>query len=94
MILDITNVLTGACLNGLAEQMETELGFSPPSILGMKMSVDNVVNKNNLEWQQALLVEVNYTLENRSFNCSLLFLMPGESIERVKGALDKLLEEF
>lgn len=94
LLLDVTNVLTGACLNGIAEQIETELAYSAPSVLGMHKSIPDLVAPENVPWGQALLVEVNYTLENRSFSCNLLFLMPGEAIEKVKSALDKLLEDF
>ena len=94
LLLDVTNVLTGACLNGIAEQIETELAYSAPSILGMHHKIPDLLSPDKVPWGQALLVEVNYTLENRSFSCNLLFLMPGEAIERVKAALDKLLEDF
>lgn len=94
LLLDITNVLTGACLNGIADQIETEIAYSAPSILGLHIPTGDVVSADKVKWDQALLVEVHYTLENRSFSCNLLFLMPGEAIEKVKEALDKLLEDF
>jgi len=94
LLLDVTNIINGACLNGIAEQIENELAYSPPSILGQHISLASVVSPENVHWEQALLVEINYTLENRSFRCNLLLLMPGEAIEVVKAALDKRLAEF
>jgi chemotaxis protein CheC len=94
LLLDVTNVLNGACLNGIAEQIQTELAYSPPSVLGQHIPVGDVIAKENLRWLQALLVEINYTLENRSFSCNLLMLMPGEAIDVVKAAMDRLLEDL
>lgn len=94
LLLDITNILNGACLTGIAEQIETELSFSAPSILGHRVNLKELIPAKDLAWAQALLVEINYTLENRSFKCSLLLLMPGEAIEVVKNALDILLDDF
>lgn len=94
LLLDITNILNGACLTGIADQIETELSFSAPSILGHKVDLKTLIPAKDLTWAQALLVEINYTLEQRSFKCSLLLLMPGEAIEVVKNALDTLLDDF
>jgi len=94
LLLDVTNVLNGACLNGIAEQIETELVYSAPSILGQHILVEEVIARDNLSWMEALLVEINYSLDNRSFSCNLLMLMPGEAIEVVKLALDKLLSDL
>lgn len=94
LLLDITNILNGACLSGIAEQIETELAFSAPSVLGHRVDLKDLIPAKNVAWNQALLVEINYTLEKRSFKCSLLLLMPGEAIEVVKKALDDLLDDF
>ena len=94
LLLDVTNVLNGACLSGIAEQIGTELAFTPPSVLGQHIAAKEVVTKDNLLWMQALLVEINYSLENRSFNCNLMMLMPEDAIEVMKFALDKLLEDL
>jgi len=94
LLLEVSNVLSSACMTGLAEQMEVELGFSAPSIIGKKIAVDQVLQVKDLSWSRALFVEIKYTLEQRSFNCTLLLMMPGEAIEAVKNTLDYLLEDF
>lgn len=94
LLLDVTNVLNGACLNGIAEQIETELAFSAPSIIGQHILVKQVVARENLSWMHALLIEINYSLENRSFNCNLMMLMPGDAINVMKSALDRILNEL
>lgn len=94
LLMDVTNVLNGACLTGIGEQIEAELAFSPPAILGQHVLISQLLAHEKLAWDHALLVEISYTLENRSFNCTMFLLMPGESILVVKGALDRLLEDL
>lgn len=94
LLLDISNILNGACLAGIGEQIESELGFSPPAILGQHQLIDQLLQQEQLNWDHALLVEISYTLEDRSFSCTMFLLMPGASIQVVKQALDKLLEDL
>lgn len=94
LLLDVTNILNGACLNGVGEQIEVELGYSPPTILGQHVPISKLLEAEQLSWDHALLVEITYTLENRSFTCTLFLLMPGESIQVVKAELDRLLEDL
>ncbi|MBI1390679.1 MAG: hypothetical protein GC154_19795 [bacterium] len=35
LLIDVTNILVGACLNSIAKQLETELSYTPPSIFGL-----------------------------------------------------------
>ena len=94
LLLDVTNILNGACLNGVGEQMEADLGFSPPFIMGQHVPIARLLENNSDNWDQALLVEISYTLEDRSFSCTMFLLMPGDSIAVVKQSLDRLLEDL
>ncbi len=94
LLLDITNILNGACLSGLAEQLGYELNYSPPSLIGTELNVGRLFDKEQLSWSQALLIEINYRLDNESFKCNLLMLMPGESIEVIKQSVDEFLEDL
>ena len=76
------------------EQIETELAFSSPSLLGQHIAIGSLLEHEKLNWGHALLVEITYTLEDRSFSCTMFLLMPGESIEVMKQALDDLLDDF
>jgi chemotaxis protein CheY-P-specific phosphatase CheC len=94
LLLDVTNILNGACLNGIGQQMEVELGFSPPTIMGQHLPITKLLEQEATTWDHALLVEISYTLEDRSFSCTMFLLMPGDSIQVVKSALDRLLEDL
>lgn len=92
LLLDVSNVLVGACVNGVAQQFGADLNFSPPSIIAEKIPLDLVMSPENLSWQYALLVEVNFGLENSDFKSHLLILMAEEGIDALRGSLDRLME--
>ncbi len=94
LLLDVTNILVGAVLNGLGEQIEVEFGFSPPAIMATNTPIEKVLISDELGWSHALLIEVNFSLEERGFKCYLIMLMPEESIDMMRQALDHILESF
>ncbi len=94
LLLDVSNILNGACLTGIAEQLESELGYSPPSLIGSNLATDKILSEEQLSWAEALMIEITYRLENRSFNCNLMFLMTGKSIRALLTAIDEFLDEL
>ena len=94
LMLDVGNVLTGASLNGIAEQLDTSLSFSAPSIMGEHAPLSAIMDPEMLSWKQALLMEVNFGMENSDFKSHLLILMTEESIDRLGESLDHFLENM
>ena len=94
LLLDVTNILVGACLGGIAEQLKCEIGFSAPSVMADGVPVEALLRVQNVSWQNALLVEVNFSLEQRSFACHLVMLMAEEEIMSMGEALDRFMEAY
>lgn len=94
LLLDIGNILIGACLNGIAEVLHSSLSFTAPSLLAHKALVDNLIKPEHLALKNALLIEVNYRLHQRNFYCHMVALMPDEAIERLQVSVDHFLESF
>ncbi|GAB7125863.1 chemotaxis protein CheC [Silvimonas sp. JCM 19000] len=94
LLLDVGNVLVGACLNGVADLLSATLSFSAPTLIAEHAGVDRLINTQQLTWNYALLVEVRFTLEIRDFTCHLLTLMPEESIVQLKTALDTFMDNL
>ncbi len=92
LLLDVTNVLVGAILNGITETLGTELSYSAPSVIAEKISVKNIINQDDVPWTHALLLEVNYNLKDRDFQSHLLLLLTEEAIAALCIAIDKFLE--
>ncbi|GAB7523365.1 chemotaxis protein CheC [Paraburkholderia sp. 2C] len=94
LIFDIANLLTGACVSCIFEQLGRAPVFSAPGMLGLTMSLDDVFQPNILAWSVALLVEVNFSLEDQSFRAHLVMLMAEDSILHINHALDALLSSL
>lgn len=92
--LDISNILVGACLGGIAKQITVDIGFSAPSLMADRVPIIEMMMVNDAAWQHALLVEVNFQLEKRSFACHLVILMPEHDLKTFAVELDRFLEAF
>lgn len=99
LLLDVTNVLVGACLGGIIEQLKGvaksgssgELSFSAPSLMAEAVPAEEVIDPVKLTWSHALLMEVNFTLEKRNFISHLIMLMPEQAIDKMRGILDEFI---
>ncbi len=92
VLIDATNILVGALLRGIAEQMDIEFSFGPPAILGQHQELDKLLTSNSLRWNQALVVEVNYQIENYDVQCDLLVVITEQSLLHLLKKLNYLLD--
>lgn len=92
LLMDATNVLFGACLNGIAEQIDMEFSYGSPMVLGQHQKLSELFNMENARWQHALVTEISYELEGYNVSCDMLIVMTDDSIERLLLKLDYLLE--
>lgn len=102
LLLDVANVLSGACLGGMMEQIRAytetkgpaELGFSMPSVMARQVMAAQLIDPSKVQWSHALLLEVNFTIKNRNFIAHLTMLMPEEGIEKIRGITDEFIAAF
>lgn len=94
LMFDVANVLTGACVSCILNQLDRTPIFSPPGLLGDKISLEDVFQSDVLAWKTALLLEVNFALEDQTFRAHLVMLMAEDSIRRMNDALDALLSSL
>lgn len=92
LLLDVANILVGACLGGIAETLEADIGFSAPSVMGLGVPPSQLIHPDELVEGRALFLEVRFTLEKKSFASHLVVLMPAEEIAALGAALDKFLD--
>lgn len=92
VLIDATNILVGALLRGIAEQMDIEFSFGPPAILGQHQELDKLLTSNSVRWNQALVVEVSYRIENHDVECDLLVVITENSLNHLLNKLNYLLD--
>ena len=94
LMFDVSNVLTGACVSCILNQLDRTPIFSPPGLLGEQISLEDVFHADLLAWKVALLLEVNFALEDQTFRAHLVMLMAEDSIRRMNDALSALLSSL
>jgi len=94
LIFDVANALTGACVSSMLDQLGLTPVFTQPGLLGGEVMLDEVFHPGVLAWDLALLVEVNFALEDQSFCAHLVMLMAEDSLDHVSQAIDSLLHSL
>ncbi len=92
LLVDSANILVGALLRGIAEQLNIEFSFGPPAILGQHQSLTHLLSSDNVRWNKALVIEVNYQVEAYNIQCDLLMVIAEKSLGRVFDKLNYLLD--
>ena len=92
VLIDATNILVGALLRGIAEQLDIEFSFGPPAILGQQQELDKLLSSKSVCWEQALVIEVNYQIEDYNVQCDLLVVITENSFNYLLKKLNYLLD--
>lgn len=91
MLLDLSAILIGACLSGIAEQIDVVFSQSHPQVLGEHARIDELIKVNQQRWKKTLAVEISYSLENHDIHFDLLLLFTERSVERLTHKLNYLM---
>ena len=89
---DIANLLVGACVRSVFEQLGRNLSFSRPSFVPAAALQHALSDAQLGRWDVALLLEVRFTLERGGFVAKLVMLLPEAAIRKMKSALEQFLQ--
>jgi chemotaxis protein CheC len=86
IILELCNILAGACLAGLSDQLELTTNLNMPTLF-----LPDKANFDELQWQHSLVMEVQFIIAISSFSMRVVFCLDDKSLARMKDTLDELL---
>ncbi|BFT31406.1 chemotaxis protein CheC [Alteromonas sp. D210916BOD_24] len=86
IILELCNILAGACLAGLSDQLELNTNLNMPTLFQ-----PDKANFDELKWQHSLVMEVQFIIAISSFSMRVVFCLDDDSLTRMKNTLDELL---
>lgn len=92
VMIDTGNVLIGAFLNGISEQLDMKFSQGHPVVLGRHCTVNDLIHDNSEKWQRTLAMEINYRIEDHNIQCDLLLLFTEDSLPTLNFKLGYLLE--
>jgi chemotaxis protein CheY-P-specific phosphatase CheC len=88
-IMDVSNIIIGACLNALSEQLQLKFTHNTPILLGIHCGLDDIVNNNITRWEKVLVVEIAYAVSSENIDFELLLVIPDKDID---AAFTRLIE--
>jgi chemotaxis protein CheC len=94
-VLELTNIISSACIGKLIELLDAQIFFNPPMIESSCRVGERVLRlskKENMEFTKVIIIETKLEFENEQIKGYLLFLTKESSFEWLKSALDKFLE--
>ncbi|MFY1666682.1 response regulator [Pseudomonas sp. Pseu.R1] len=91
MLLDLSSILIGACLSGIAEQIDIAFSQGHPQVLGVHSGIEELIRINQQRWKKTLAVEISYSLEGHNVHFDLLMLFTEDSVERLSRKLAYLM---
>ncbi|CAM3565496.1 response regulator [Shewanella violacea] len=92
VMIDTGNVLIGAFLNGISEQLHMKFSQSHPVVLGRHCTVNDLIHDNSEKWSRTLAMEINYRIEDHDIQCDLLLLFTEDSLPTLNYKLAYLLD--
>jgi chemotaxis protein CheY-P-specific phosphatase CheC len=92
LLMDIASILLGACLTGIADQLDISFSQGHPMVLGRHIKVKDLLKSTASQWNKTLAVEIAYSIENRQINCDLLLLFTEDSIPALNDRLRYIMD--
>ncbi len=86
-LMDISNIIIGACLNGLSEQLNVTFSHSSPILLGRNRELESLLTTSKQRWSRIMAIEVGFAIKHKGVNFDLLLLFPEKSMARIYSRL-------
>tara|TARA_R110001583_G_scaffold2233_30_gene16535 strand:+ start:3542 stop:4669 length:1128 start_codon:yes stop_codon:yes gene_type:complete len=94
VLMDLANVLIGACLKGISEQLDIDFSQGHPVVLGQHRKISELIANNSDKWKRTLAIEISYSIENYPIKCDLLLLFTEKSMQTLNNKLAYLIDSF
>jgi len=92
LLMDLANVLIGACLKGVSEQLDIQFSQGHPEVLGQHRKISDLIANNANKWKKTLAIEISYSIENYPIKCDLLLLFTEKSMTTLNNKLAYLID--
>ncbi|WP_118182367.1 chemotaxis protein CheC [Paraburkholderia phosphatilytica] len=88
VLTEVANLLVGACVQRVFEQLGQQITFSAPTV-EEAIRLDASAQR----WSVALLLHVHFSLEQSGFMAHLAMLLPDSAIVRIRAEIDRIIGE-
>lgn len=91
-LMDISNILVGACLTAITEQIEVRFSQNHPIVLGRHVDLKQMLSRNVNRWNKVTAIEIAYSIESCDVHFDLMLLFPEASMEIILKKLVNVVE--
>lgn len=88
LLLELANILAGACLSGFSKQLALQTKVSMPTLFHAELR-----QVDSFRWSSTLLLEVDFQLEGTAFDSRIVICLEQQSVAVLLDRLDALLED-
>lgn len=78
VLTGLAGLLAGACLKGIAEQLDVQFSLGHPALLGQHTNLYKILGKN--QQQKVLAINLDYQLVEKGIQCDLLLVFTEDSL--------------
>ena len=93
VVLEITNILSSSTISKLAEDIDTNVSFSAPTIKTLT-SIDQLKNLFISKYEKVIIISTQLKFEDLDINAELFIFTTDNSILYIKEKLNKILDEL
>ena len=93
VVLEITNILSSSTISKLAEDIDTNVSFSAPTIKTLT-SIDQLKNLFISKYEKVIIISTQLKFEDLDINAELFIFTTDNSILYIKEKLKKILDEL
>jgi len=94
ILMEIGNILIGACVGKISELLNTVVTYSPPQIINQIITDPQKFIESFDPFQTAIIMKTIFTFEKNDLNGLLMLLTNQESISWLRKALNAFLEQY
>lgn len=93
VLMDVANILIGACLKGIADQLDMTFCQGHPVVLGQHTNINQLIEASTRQWKsKTLAIEINYSIEHYNIKCDLLLLFTEDSLPTINNKIIYMTE--
>ena len=93
VVLEITNILSSSTISKLAEDIDTNVSFSAPTVKTIT-SIDELKNLFISKYEKVIIISTQLIFEDLDINAELFIFTTDNSILYIKEKLNKILDEL
>ena len=93
VVLEITNILSSSTISKLAEDIDTNVSFSAPSIKTLT-SINQLNNLFISKYEKVIIISTQLNFQDLNINAELFIFTTDNSILYIKEKLNKILDEL